>query len=235
MTGVPLVELLAVSVTYPGPPPVAALRPSHLRIETGEYLAVVGPSGSGKSTLLEVIGLLRTPTTGCYLLTGLDTSRLTEGQRAALRGHRVGFVFQAFHLLPHRTAYENVMLARTYRKDSAAERREYVSWALDRVGLRHRAHAPASRLSGGERQRVAIARALAARPQLLLCDEPTGNLDTSTASAVLDVIDGIRTEGLTVVVITHDPVVAARAERTVEIRDGSLTPGSASLHPARAG
>jgi putative ABC transport system ATP-binding protein len=156
----------------------------------------------------------------------LDTSQLNDGQRAALRGRSIGFVFQAFHLLRHRTAHDNVTLAQLYRGTPVRERRAAADWALDRVGLHHRAAAMPTQLSGGERQRVAIARALAMRPRLLLCDEPTGNLDTATARAVLDVIEDIRGDRLTVVVITHDATVAARADRVVAIRDGILpSPG----------
>ncbi|MFE5910403.1 ABC transporter ATP-binding protein [Streptomyces wedmorensis] len=219
---VPVVEFRGIGLTYPGPPPVRALSPCELTIRRGEFVTVVGPSGSGKSTFLNVMGLLDTPTEGTYLLDGVDTGALRDGDRTALRGRRIGFVFQAFHLIPHRSAAENVMLSAVYTAVPRAERRARAMDALDRVGLAHRADALPARLSGGERQRVAVARALAGHPSLLLCDEPTGNLDSDNADAVLTLLDGLHTSGMTVVVITHDRDVAARADRTVTIRDGVL-------------
>ncbi|MGV9265194.1 ABC transporter ATP-binding protein [Kitasatospora sp. NPDC003701] len=222
----PVVEFRRVGLTYPGPPPVTALTPCDLAVAPGEYVTVTGPSGSGKSTFLNIAGLLDTPTTGRYLLDGIDTGPLRDGDRTALRGRRIGFVFQSFHLLAHRSAAENVALALLYTaargRRAAAERRERAHEALVRVGLGHRADAVATRLSGGERQRVAIARALVGRPALLLCDEPTGNLDTATAQSVLALLDDLHAQGLTVLLITHDPQVAARGRRTVTIRDGVL-------------
>jgi putative ABC transport system ATP-binding protein len=217
-----VVEFRGAGLTYPGPPPVPALRPSDVTIRQGEYVTVVGPSGSGKSTFLNIAGLLDAPSTGTYLLDGVDTGALGDADRTALRGRRVGFVFQSFHLLPHRSATENVMLAMVYNTGPHADRRERAREALARVGLGHRADALPTRLSGGERQRVAIARALVARPSLLLCDEPTGNLDTATAESVLSLLDELHRDGMTLVVITHDPGVAARGQRTVTIRDGVL-------------
>ncbi|MFF4765533.1 ABC transporter ATP-binding protein [Streptomyces sp. NPDC001255] len=219
----PVVEFRGTGLTYPGPPAVRALRPCHFSVRPGEFVTVVGPSGSGKSTFLNVVGLLDAPTEGTYLLDGIDTGRLAEHERAALRGRRIGFVFQSFHLLPHRTAVENVQLAMVYRRVPRAERRERARTALARVGLAHRADALPTRLSGGERQRVAVARALVARPSLLLCDEPTGNLDTATAGEILRLLDELHGEGMTLLVITHDPAVAAHGSRTVSIRDGRLT------------
>ncbi|MEU1504864.1 ABC transporter ATP-binding protein [Kitasatospora sp. NPDC005748] len=222
----PLVEFRRVGLTYPGPPPVTALAPCDLAVDPGDYVTVTGPSGSGKSTFLNIAGLLDAPTTGRYLLDGVDTGPLADGDRTALRGRRIGFVFQSFHLLPHRSAAENVALALLYTaargRRAAAERRERAREALVRVGLGHRADALPSRLSGGERQRVAIARALVGRPALLLCDEPTGNLDTATARSVLTLLDDLHAQGLTLLLITHDPQVAARGRRTVAIRDGML-------------
>jgi len=218
-----VMEFDEVALTYPGSPPVEALKPCHLAVERGDYLAVVGPSGSGKSTFLNIAGLLDVPTQGRYLLDGTDTTALREADRTALRGRRIGFVFQAFHLVPHRSAVENVTLSMLYAGTPRRERRERALEALHRVGLDHRADALPIRMSGGERQRVAIARALVARPSLLLCDELTGNLDSATAESVLTLLDELHRDGMTLLVITHDPVVAARAARRVTIRDGVLT------------
>ncbi|MFE3184995.1 ABC transporter ATP-binding protein [Streptomyces violascens] len=229
-TGTPaVIDLVAAARTYPGPPPVYALRPTDLAVQRGEYIAVVGPSGSGKSTLLNVIGLVDRPTGGHYRLDGIDTGALPEADRTALRGHRIGLVFQAFHLLPYRTATENVMLAQVYLGTPRARRRTEAVDALLAVGLGHRLDALPSAMSGGERQRVAIARALVNRPSLLLCDEPTGNLDSASAGRVMNTLDALNDTGITLVVITHDPAVAARARRTITIRDGQLAEDSGQL------
>ncbi|MFI5803386.1 ABC transporter ATP-binding protein [Streptomyces sp. NPDC051561] len=219
----PVIEFRNVSLTYPGPPPVTALSAVNLLILPGDYVTIVGPSGSGKSTFLNVAGLLDGPTDGSYLLDGIDTSALSDVERSALRGRRIGFVFQAFHLLAHRSALANVMLASLYNGTPRAERRALAVSALTKVGLAHRIEALPSRLSGGERQRVAIARALVSRPALLLCDEPTGNLDSATAESVLSLFDVLHREGMTVLLITHDAGVASRGSRMVDIRDGRLT------------
>ncbi|MEV6211779.1 ABC transporter ATP-binding protein [Kitasatospora sp. NPDC051914] len=218
-----IVRLEGVGRSHAGPPPVTALHPCDLTVHSGEFLAVTGPSGSGKSTLLHLLGLLDTPTAGRYMLDGIDTGQLSDRDRSTLRGRRIGFVFQSFHLLPHRTAEENVLLAGVYNRTPGERRRKAARDALDRVGLGHRADALPTTLSGGERQRVAIARALVNRPDLLLCDEPTGNLDSASASAVLDRFEQLNDEGFTLVMITHDPAVAARARRVVRIGDGRLT------------
>ncbi|WP_431679636.1 ABC transporter ATP-binding protein [Kitasatospora sp. KL5] len=218
-----IVRLEGVGRSHAGPPPVTALHPCDLTVHSGEFLAVTGPSGSGKSTLLHLLGLLDTPTVGRYTLDGIDTGQLSDRDRSTLRGRRIGFVFQSFHLLPHRTAEENVLLAGVYNRTPRERRRAAARDALDRVGLGHRADALPTTLSGGERQRVAIARALVNRPDLLLCDEPTGNLDSVSASAVLDRFEQLNDEGFTLVMITHDPAVAARARRVVRIGDGRLT------------
>ncbi|MEX0170867.1 ABC transporter ATP-binding protein [Streptomyces sp. LMG1-1-1.1] len=222
-SGPPVIEFRQVGLTYPGPPPVEAFRPSDLTVDRGEFITVVGPSGSGKSTFLNIAGLLDTPTAGSFLLDGIDTGRLKDTERTTLRGRRIGFVFQAFHLMPHRSARENVELAMVYGGAPRRERPLRAREALDRVGLGHRTDALPTRMSGGERQRVAIARALVARPSLLLCDEPTGNLDTGNADAVLGLLEALNAEGITIVLITHDPAVAARGRRTVTIRDGILS------------
>lgn len=219
----PVIELRGLARTYPGPPPVPALRPADLVIEAGDYVAVTGPSGSGKSTLLHLLGLLDAPTGGSYLLDGLDTSALGDKDRSALRGRRIGFVFQSFHLLPYRTALENVRLAELYNTTPRGGRVKAAIDALDAVGLGHRLDALPTTLSGGERQRVAIARALVNRPSLVLCDEPTGNLDSRTATALMDLLDELNAAGFTIVVITHDLIVATHASRTVTISDGVLS------------
>ncbi|MET9518407.1 ABC transporter ATP-binding protein [Streptomyces sp. NPDC002994] len=218
----PVIEFRQVALTYPGPPPVAAFRPCDLVITQGEFVTVVGPSGSGKSTFLNIAGLLDAPTSGTYLLDGLDTGAMKDAHRTALRGRRIGFVFQSFHLLPHRSALENVTLAMVYSGVARKERRQRAKEALSRVGLGHRVDTLPTRLSGGERQRVAIARALVSRPSLLLCDEPTGNLDTANAQSVLELLEELHADGMTVLVITHDLEVAERGARTVTIRDGVL-------------
>jgi putative ABC transport system ATP-binding protein len=226
----PVIELDGLARTYPGPPPVAALRPAGLVIGAGGYVAVTGPSGSGKSTLLHLLGLLDAPTGGRYLLDGLDTSALNDKDRSALRGRRIGVVFQAFHLLPYRTALENVQLAQLYNNTPRGARLTAATGALDAVGLGHRLDALPTTLSGGESQRVAIARALVSQPSLLLCDEPTGNLDSANATALMDLLGQLNDSGYTIVVITHDPAVAARARRQVAISDGMLSEQTAAGH-----
>ncbi len=222
---VPVVMLRNAGRTYDtGEVAVPALHHADMVVERGEYVAIVGPSGSGKSTMLNVLGLLDRPTEGAYLFEGVDTSHMAEGRRAGLRAHRIGFVFQSFHLLAHRTVLENVMLATVYGRTPHRERPPLAEAALGRVGLGHRTRFVPTRLSGGERQRVAIARAIVARPSLLLCDEPTGNLDSATGAAVLDLFDELRADGLTLVVVTHDEKVSSRADRIVRLRDGTIEP-----------
>lgn len=218
-----LIDVRGAALTYPGPPPVAALHPVSLNVDAGDYITIAGPSGSGKSTLLNVLGLLDRPSEGSYLFDGVPTERLSNDARAALRGRHVGFVFQAFHLMPLRTAVENVELALLYAGVGRVERRRRALEALEQVRLVHRAEASASHLSGGERQRVALARALAVRPHVLLCDEPTGNLDTATAAAILELLDELNSTGSTLIVITHDPAVARRGERRMRIVDGVVS------------
>ncbi|TQS28076.1 ABC transporter ATP-binding protein [Microbispora sp. KK1-11] len=217
-----VISLVDVVREFPAQPPVRALDGVTLRVCRGDYLAVVGPSGSGKSTLLNVLGLLDRPSSGSYRLDGTETTTLRDGARTRLRGDRIGFVFQAFHLLSHRSVVENVMLAEVYRKQGRGGRRDRALAALERVGLGHRTGFPPDRLSGGERQRAAIARALMGEPSLLLCDEPTGNLDSRNTQAVLDLFDELRRQGLTIVVITHEQEVSERAGRRVRITDGVL-------------
>jgi putative ABC transport system ATP-binding protein len=219
----PVIELAGVSRSFGGEPPVVALEHTDLRIEAGEYVSIIGPSGSGKSTLLHILGLLDRPTAGEYLLDGVPTGTASEGTRSALRGGRIGFVFQAFHLLAHRTVLDNVLLATLYSGVPRAERTARALEVLDRVHLTHRTGFLPTVLSGGERQRVAIARAVVASPHVLLADEPTGNLDTTNSAGVLDLFDELHRDGLTLVVITHDAAVSMRAQRRVRITDGHLT------------
>ena len=217
-----VVRLSGIWRRFGSTPPVIALRGVDLRVRAGEWLAIVGPSGSGKSTLLNVIGCLDRPDEGTYHLDGLDVTTLTDDQRAGVRSRRLGFVFQSFHLLAHRTVAENVVLAEMYGGQPRAGRRERALAALAEVGLANRSEHLPTQLSGGERQRVAIARALVNKPSLLLCDEPTGNLDSKTADTILGMIDALHQGGLTVVMITHEPEVAARAQRRIRIIDGTI-------------
>ncbi|WTJ75350.1 ABC transporter ATP-binding protein [Kitasatospora sp. NBC_01539] len=223
-----VIRLDGIGRTFAGPPPVTALHPCDLAVRQGEYVAVTGPSGSGKSTLLHLLGLLDTPSCGRYLLDGIDTGGMSDRDRSTLRGSRIGFVLRSFHLLPHRTAEENVLLAQVYNRTPWPDRGPAARAALRRVGLGHRLDALPTTLSGGERQRVAVARALVNRPSLLLCDEPTGNLDSAAAAVVLELLAGLHDDGHTLVVITHDPAVASRAGRVVHIGDGRLAEPAAA-------
>lgn len=222
VASVPLVRLDDVTRIFPGPPAVNALREVNLEIDPGDYLAVVGPSGSGKSTMLNTLGLLDRPSTGTYWFDGADVSSLSEDSRAELRGGEIGFVFQSFHLLPTRTALDNVMIALAYAGVPRQEREARALAALERVDMGHRAQFFPGTLSGGEKQRVAIARAVSTEPRLLLADEPTGNLDEGNSRAVMGLFDELSDDGLTIVTITHDPAVAQRAARRVRIHDGRL-------------
>ena len=218
----PVLSLRGVTRDFPGNPPVHALAATDLDVAAGDYLAVVGPSGSGKSTLLNQLGLLDRPTTGEYRLCGVPTAAAPERVRTRLRAQRIGFVFQSFHLMPHRSVLDNVLLATLYSGTPRAHRRQRALAALDRVGLSHRVEFLPTNLSGGERQRVAIARAVVTVPDVLLADEPTGNLDTASSAGVMDLFDELHRDGLTLVVITHDPAVATRADRRVQITDGQV-------------
>jgi ABC-type lipoprotein export system ATPase subunit len=219
---VPMVKLEGICRQYGSVAPVHALRNVNLEVNVGAWVAVVGPSGSGKSTLLHILGCLDRQTSGSYRLAGVDVSRLSDGERAGVRSRHIGFVFQSFHLLAHRSVLENVMLAEIYGRRPRSGREERARTALAAVGLEGRMDFLPTRLSGGERQRVAIARALTSGPELLLCDEPTGNLDSVATRGILELLGGLHARGLTVIMITHESGVAERAEQTVRIADGEL-------------
>jgi putative ABC transport system ATP-binding protein len=218
--GAPLVELIGVSREFL--PAVRALDGVSLTLDRGETVAIKGPSGSGKSTLLHILGLLDRPTEGMYRFDGLETTMMSERERVALRARQIGFVFQAYHLIPHLTVAENVALSLRYAGATRTERARTVARALTSVGLLDRADAYPPTLSGGEQQRAAIARALVREPCLLLCDEPTGNLDSESGQRVLALIDHLRNASRTIVLVTHDPAVASHADRLIRIMDGRV-------------
>jgi putative ABC transport system ATP-binding protein len=218
----PVLELIDVGKEYPGDPPVAALDGVSLRIDEGELVAVVGPSGSGKSTLLHVMGTLERPSRGVVRIAGEDTSGMSDSQLSGLRARRLGFVFQQFFLIDGLSVLDNVAEGLLYRIGQLSERRQLAEAATVRVGLGHRLRHRPNQLSGGEQQRTAIARALAGRPALVMADEPTGNLDSATGAAILELLRELHREGTTIVVITHDLGVAAAMQRRVEIRDGRI-------------
>jgi len=225
-----VIELEEVSRIYRvGEGEVHALKDVSLTIERGEHVALVGPSGSGKSTLLHIVGCLDRPTRGRYLLEGREVGTLSEEERSLIRRHRIGFVFQFFHLLPRLSALGNVELPMLFAGTAPEERRERASLALKAVGLSHRAEHRPDQLSGGERQRVAIARAVVMDPAVLLADEPTGNLDRASAGEVMELIERMNARGLTLVVVTHDPAIAERAKRVVRMDDGAIL-GSGVRH-----
>ncbi|MEW5768406.1 MAG: ABC transporter ATP-binding protein [bacterium] len=203
-----------------GPIEVEALKGVSLEIEPGEFVAVMGPSGSGKSTLMNLIGCLDRPSAGSYLLAGAEVSRFNDNQLAEVRLKRIGFVFQSFNLLPRLSAFKNVELPLLYA--GVKERQEIVSDLLSQVGLEKRGHHRPSELSGGERQRVAIARALVNNPSLILADEPTGNVDSTSAARIMDIFREINKRGVTIVMVTHNVEVASYAGRTIRLKDGQL-------------
>jgi putative ABC transport system ATP-binding protein len=201
---------------------VHALRDLDQQIEAGEYLSIMGPSGSGKSTLLNILGLLDRPDRGRYFLEGTDTTTLSEEQRAAARRNQIGFIFQAFHLIPRLSAAENVELPLTLAGMDPEERKQRVGEALDAMGLTDRAGHRPDQLSGGQRQRVAIARATIMRPLILLADEPTGNLDKTSGDEVIKTLERLNAEGITLLVVTHDPEIGGRASRRIRMVDGAI-------------
>jgi putative ABC transport system ATP-binding protein len=199
-----------------------ALSGVHLQIQRGEYVSIAGPSGCGKSTLLSILGLLDSPTEGSYVLNEQSVANLGLAERARIRNREVGFIFQSFNLIGDLTVYENVELPLTYRGMSAAERKERVSEALDKVGMAHRMKHYPSQLSGGQQQRVAVARALAGKPSILLADEPTGNLDSKNGDAVMQLLSDLHREGATICMVTHDTRFARHAQRTIHLFDGRV-------------
>jgi len=201
---------------------VYALRQVDLTVRPGEYVSIMGPSGSGKSTLLNIIGLLDRPDRGVYRLEGIDTTELSDRQQADVRRHKIGFIFQFFHLIPRLTASENVELPLTLAGVEMRQRRERVAEALARLGLSDRARHRPDQLSGGQRQRVAIARATIMKPAIILADEPTGNLDRASGADVIESIESLNREGMTVVIVTHDPELGRRTHRQVHMLDGRI-------------
>lgn len=201
-------------------PPVYALRQVDLAIPRGQYIAIMGASGSGKSTLMNILGCLDRPTAGRYLLNGQDVAQMPDAQLSQARGVHIGFIFQAFNLIPQLTVLANVQTPLMYQGVPRSERLTRAEEALRMVGLGERLHHRPMELSGGQMQRVAIARALVGRPSLLLADEPTGNLDSATGKSILEMLDKLHENGLTIIMVTHDPSVAQRCQRVVRLRDG---------------
>ena len=227
----PALELREVSKEYPGSPPVTALDRASLRIDRGEMVAVVGPSGSGKSTMLHVMGTLDNPTRGSVLIEGIDTSILDEDLLSAIRGRRVGFVFQRFFLLPGVAVIDNVANGLLYTGAARPQRRRAAEVVLERVGLADRMWHKPGQLSGGETQRVAVARALVHEPAFVLADEPTGNLDSASSAAVIDLFSSLHDDGATIVVVTHNEQIAAALPRQVQLLDGRIEHDSGKAGP----
>jgi len=218
-----MIELQGIVKRYVlGDETVLALAGVDVHIGRNEYVALIGPSGSGKSTLMNIIGCLDSASEGGYILNGRDTSSLSEDELAAVRNQEIGFVFQSFHLLPRQTALQNVMQPLVYRRMPPAERRERAAEALRKVGLGDRLDHRPNQLSGGQRQRVAVARALVGEPSILLADEPTGNLDSRTSAEIMSLFDALHAQGQTVVIVTHEPDIAAHCRRTIRVLDGHI-------------
>ena len=218
-----MIVLQHISKVYEvGEQPIYALRDTTETIQPGEYIAIVGPSGSGKSTLLNIIGCLLRPSAGSYLLDGEDVSQLDDRTLSHVRQHNIGFIFQSFHLVPRLTTLGNVALPMVFAGISSSERRARALAALEAVGLGDRAQHRPNQLSVGQRQRAVIARAIIMHPKLLLADEPTGNLDTRSGQQVMDLLEGLNRQGLTLLVVTHDPQVARRAKRVLILADGQI-------------
>jgi putative ABC transport system ATP-binding protein len=230
-----VIELRGVTRTFDvGGRPVHALRSVDLDVKSGDYVSVMGPSGSGKSTLLNILGCLDRPNTGSYRLDGEEVAKLGEEGLSQVRRHKIGFVFQTFHLLSRLSALANVELPMVFAGVSRKERAERAEGALERVGLSARADHVPGQLSGGERQRVAIARAVVMGPKLLLADEPTGNLDSVSGADVIGLLEGMNAKGLTLLVVTHDPNLGHRARRHILMRDGFASEETTDLHSGGA-
>ncbi len=231
--GQPMIRLEGIEKLYRvGTETVRALRGVTLDIAANEYVAIMGPSGSGKSTMMNILGCLDIPTGGRYFLRGEDVAKLSQSKLARIRGRQIGFVFQTFELLPRTTALKNVQLPLMYTQVPRKKQRAYA--ALKRVGLLDRATHRPNQLSGGQKQRVAIARALAQEPDIILADEPTGNLDSQTGEEIMEVFDSLHAEGQTIIVVTHEEEIAARCRRVIRLRDGLVVSDVRNDDPQRA-